>query len=195
MKIEKQNNLCFGANLVSVVPIQKFGKNINASFVKFDYKNLSDIEALKEVSNTWKEGFYADQIFNTACQKFNREKCSEVFDIYALTLQKDSFETLEPKDIMGILEVIHEEQKGAIHLQHIEVKPSFIKGINRVYRGIGTAMIKSLQKLYTRIELIARDNDDVTRFYEKNGFAQAPEFPGIFTWIKDVIGDMNSFFM
>ncbi len=195
MDTDVKSRLNFCATFKNFAQVKKYGKIIDASFVKIDCANKSDIKALKKVSMSWTDAYYAKDIYDVARQKFKSDKLQDYTNFYALTLQKNSFEKLNPDDILGITEVANKKQSGAIHLVHIEAKPKLIEAQNRIYNKIGTAMIKSLQEMYTKIELIARKSDLVSNFYKKNGFWELPEFDGFFFWMKDSVDSVNSKFL
>ena len=160
-------------------------KKVN--FVEIDTANAGDVVAIRNIAKYWRNSLYVDCICDTAMQKYNGNDYFKPYKLYAMTLQKDELEKLDDKKILGIVEIIKpHESKSSINLHHIEVNPEYIYSQNSKYKGIGTAMIKSLQDMYYQINLISRRTKSVKNFYKKNNFTEYPPESGIFIWSKDI---------
>lgn len=199
MRINSYDKTKFCAFLKNPITIEKIGKDgipqrANASFVQIDCDNKWDIKALENIGTYWENSLYGNKYYNTAMLKFKKEKYHKIYDVYALTLQQENFEKLNPDEIMGVVEVMHIGDKK-INIEHIEGKPEYVNEINRRYNEIGTSMLKSLKKFYNVITLTARKSKAVSNFYIKNEFVETSENSGFFVWIKDAFLDFNSMFL
>ena len=155
-------------------------------FVELESHNAADVQALKNVAKYWKHSIYTDSVYNSLLDKSKSDKsiCERKF--YSLTTQQSGFELLDDEKILGISEVMVRRNPSEIYLCYIEADPKYIYEQTREYKRIGTAMLDSLKKLYSKITLNARDTYAVKKFYLKNDFLVSLGGPTHFVWYKNI---------
>ena len=164
----------FGATYITDSNVQKLDSNKKyksepVNFVEIDSKNYSDVQALGKISKYWPNSFYSSAFYDTALQKYKGNNYFNIYKLYALTSQQDHFEKLDDERILGLVEVVQPSKNTPkIFVSHIETNPQYLYSKDSEYTGIGSAMLESLQKLYYRIDLIARKSKTVSNFYIKN---------------------------
>ncbi|MDY6358625.1 MAG: hypothetical protein SPL76_03805 [Cyanobacteriota bacterium] len=173
------NNISFGASLKTNTFIRKGRMHtpVSVSIVELDKTNANDMNALSTISDSWnKEGSkncrfnnYVDMILTKAGSE---ENDFSVKDHYlALTTQKDNFEKLDPKNVLGV-SLFSEDGVGG-ELEYLQVHPNTCKsyaGSKRVYKNVGTAMIDYLKDTYSKVHIFVNAAHDAVKFYYKNGF-------------------------
>ena len=188
MRTDKIN---FGAKPINRINIKIFDKRVNdfvhcqATFVKLDPKNSSDISAVGEAAKTWKNSKYASKIA-TAARWMN----TNPIEVYALTIQKDKFDTLIPEKILGLAEMRKDNKiPDEDFLYHLQVKPDAINvdsnGKNN-YKYVGSSILKSLKKIYSDIFLYAEDNQKIQKFYRDNGFIADYMYERRYHWSSNI---------
>lgn len=184
-------DVSFGAKPVNSITIKKYDKNkknfidIPAKFVMLESGNNSDIKVLDRIATQWTNADYIRRIA-TASHWMNELP----INIYALTTQKDKFDKLKPSKILGFAEM----RKNANFpdydwLHYLQVKPEAMntqKGENKSFQSVGTAMIKSLKKIYHNITLYAADSPYVENFYKKNGFIEDYMLTRHYLWSSNI---------
>ena len=156
-------------------------------FVEIDDKNKNDVKALENISKYWRNCWYAEDIYNTALEKYDGNSLYKNYKVYALTSQQNNFECLGDDKILGVVEVYGlSKNNSTICIGHIESKPNDINLGEKEYKGIGSAMLKSLQDIFNRIDVVPRDSEGVKNFYRKNGFDEYPAKTNHFVWIKNI---------
>jgi len=191
MKIENQYSPVFGAKFINSVNIGKLAQGIKkydsapVSFVEIDPNNIGDIKALENASKTWSYAKFVDNIYHAACALRNGSKYYKDNKVYALTAQKDKFELLNEKSLLGLVHVGPLDD-GSLFIEHLQVKPDIIFVNNPEYKGVGTGILNSIKCLTRKISLFPSSEKSVRDFYEKNGFFEYPVGANIFTWVKDL---------
>lgn len=185
MRIENNTQSHFGAKYVNKMKVGKLVNDkyeqVNASFVKIEKNNKKDLKALHDIAKYWEHDKYAINIY----QKTNAG-CSD--DVYALTSQTSNFENLNPNEILGVCEIGATEFLGGF-LDYLQVKPEFVYNIKPEYKGVGTAIINSLKKIYYKISLTSANSKSVKNFYERNEFMEYPKDSCFFTWYRDIFSN------
>lgn len=190
METKRCASINFGANLQNTVKIRKLAKDgkyyhVPASFIKINCNSKLDVDVLGYISRYWQGSLYTDNIYNKALSKLKKYESLRLSDIYALTLQKDKFEKLDPEKILGVTDICENVYDKGIFIEHLQANPEYIYDKNREYKDIGSSILTSLKILYESIELVARKSMSVTNFYKKNGFKEENKTIGFFTWTKD----------
>lgn len=180
------NNVSFGAIPINKVKIKKFDKTAKryadypATFVKLDSYNRDDINAVDIVSKKWKGAKYIQQISTAA--HWIKDKPIE---IYALTSQQANFENLQANKILGLAEIRLDENPKNTLLHYLQVRPG-AKHVNQKhkvnYKYVGTTILKSLKNIYKDISLFADSDNNVIKFYKKNGFIDDFDGSRHFVW-------------
>ena len=180
------NSVSFGAIPINKVKIKKFDKaakryaDYPATFVKLDSYNKGDIDAVDTVSKKWKEAKYIQQISTAA--HWIKDKPIEV---YALTSQQGNFEKLQANRILGLAEIRLDENSKNTLLHYLQVRPG-AKHVNQKhkinYKYVGTTILKSLKNIYNDIYLTADNDNNVIKFYKKNGFIDDFDGSRHFVW-------------
>lgn len=189
MRIDN-SNISFGANFNNYAKILKkdkiSGKYLpeNVSFVTVDSRNISDLNALKEVYNAWGRDVLTEGILNAAVAKSCGDRYFLRNKIFALTSQMEDFENLNPSKILGVADIRVLGSKGNIFLELLKVNP-FLKGEqNPDIKKIGTAILDSLKEKFSRILLVSLDKPEVKDFYRRNAFKEFPDTLGHFVWSR-----------
>ena len=188
----RMDKISFGAKPINTINIKKFDKRANnfincqATFVKLDPKNSSDISAVGEAAATWKDSKYASKIATAACW-MNKNPIV----VYALTIQKDKFNKLVPEKILGLAEMRKDNRiPDEDFLYHLQVKPDAINvdsdGKNN-YKYVGSSILKSLKKLYSNIFLFSEISPNIQKFYMDNGFIRDYMYERRYHWSSDVL--------
>ena len=187
LNMEINNNVSFGAKFINKINVGKLEnkayKQVKAAFVEIDPFNESDMFALEDIVKSWQNDRFAEDIKETAKLIFKNNTQNDI-KIFALTSQQDTFEKLNPDNILGLVET-----EGVIpfncHINRFQVKPDYVYKLNLEYRGIGTSILNSLKKMFNKITLISEKDKSVRNFYERNEFAEHPNGSNFYIWYKD----------
>ena len=173
--------ISFKANLVSNPEIVRKDENGNwnpygVSFVKMDARDKSDTSAVGEVAANWAK--YCPRGEKTFAADVHRDMFlgtnPDIYEFYALTGQKENFEQLESENILGFIQMrLH---NGFLHeIEYLQAHPStYYTPEESIYKGIGSAMIKGIIKLFPQRDIILMPVDSAIGFYKKMGFEQMP---------------------
>ena len=182
------NTINFRARFIQKVPIQKYNNKtqsyepIRANFVELDPKNSRDVDAVCNISETWKGQLFAGDIANRA-EKIERGELSEHNNkIYLLTTQKKKFHRLKDGSFLNLEENRLDDGKilGAMlverklaepdEIRYFQVKPTLKYGINnRKFAHVGEAMLESAKRIYNKTITLFSSAGAVD-FYKKHGF-------------------------
>ena len=156
-------------------------KKQQASIVELDCRSMDDIKALSEASDRWmgRGGKYIDDILDVALYESNMEGAlyeSNILNIkndhfYALTTQKQNFDQLKPKNILGVM--LFTERIGSNNeIQLLEVSPTTSKTKNyiRKYKQVGRRLVEYVQDKYSNKDIEVWADFDARNFYKKLGF-------------------------
>lgn len=193
--------ISFKANFIHLTNIQNLNndgyKPFNASFVEINPKNKNDISLLKCLSDTWGSDSYAGSIYSAALgdSKLDNLIIENPIDrkFFALTSQKNSYEKLDPKKVLGMVHI--NNYSNANSIEFLQVNPEYItplkkestveKLFNKMfkitkatpkqpeYKHIGSGMLDSLKKLFPDKPITLLSVSTAIKFYKKNGFVRA----------------------
>lgn len=196
------NQISFKGAFINPVNIKKIDgnqyKDFQASFVELNPKDRADIDMLNKIQMTWR-GDFTETIFNSAfCSSFidNDKK-----KFYALTSQQDSFDKLDAKKVLGVVEL--NKLKHINRIEFLQVNPNYIVGKPKswigklfsstrnkeqslpLFKRVGSAILDSLKKITDKpLDLLSVEN--ATGFYRKNGFVRKSIFNShYFIWRKN----------
>lgn len=133
---------------------------IEVHLVELDLLSPSDLKTIQDVKEKWVGAEFAQMI------------CSPYYSpdrkLYALTKQKDGFESLNPNDVLGAADVNLKDKR--VNVRFLQADPNIIFDKNRPIKGIGDSLMKSLaghlgENGYETMGIFA--NRFVTPFYEK----------------------------
>ena len=169
------NNISFGAKLVSKQNIKKFVENSYkaedelVSFVKINPKSFYDINALGIVAERNKKCTFAEDIYNDALDFFRQEPTAG--NVFALTTQKNNFSKLDPNKILGLAEVLPNGcKKDGVFMDYILKIPSNTKTATEKFCKIGTGMLDGIKEFYKNKKISLYSLADAVEFYKRNGF-------------------------
>lgn len=178
------NNINFKGSFIHNINIKKLENDQyvphKASFVEMNPKDKRDVSALEKIANSW-FGLYDEVIYNGALHDSlvppNRER-----RFYVLTEQTDTFEKMDYKKILGVVEFSKLDDHN--YVDFLQTNPKYIKekpkknffGFtkkskinNKKYSSIGSAILTSLKKISDNsIGLHALTGTE--DFYKRNGF-------------------------
>lgn len=181
----------FGANFINQAKIGKLAQDKSkyadeiVSFVKINTKNKCDLSALDKAASYWENDKFAANIAYVARSANDKNSLYNKDDIYALTLQRDNFENLESNKILGLIDILPENNNKSAFIEYIQVKPSMIYFVHPKYKGIGTAILASLKKMYDSITCVPLSEKSVKDFYKRNGFVKQADSKYRFFWEKE----------
>ena len=192
--------ISFKASFVNTANIQQLQqdgyKSCNAAFVEMHPNSKNDISTLKCISNTWGQEFYASSIYNAALgdsrlDDFVIEK-PIARKFYALTSQKDSFEKLNPENVLGMVHINNYPNFNSI--EFLQTNPEYIipakkesfmeKCLNKIfktpkpevkqpkYKHIGSGILDSLKQTFSDKPMTLLSVPEAKNFYKKNGFVR-----------------------
>ena len=174
------NNPSFGARRISIEMLtkntikngKKTRKPMEASFIKLNTNSFYDKKALKTVSDKW--GSFAEDIYIDATNVF--EKDTTKGRIYAITTQKKGFTRVEPKKILGLIE-LSPDMGNNMFIDYLQAKPQIINSPSRSISNIGKALISGIFREFkgSLITVAPVDTKRVLNFYKKNGFKRSQE--------------------
>ena len=175
------HSVSFGAIPIRKAVIKKLNKSSGkfvdypVNFVKLDRNNKTDLDALDMAAKKWKSATYIQQISTSAHWMNNKP-----IDVYILTSQQSNFDKLHFANILGLASMRKEENTPSeFLLRYLQVRPSAMN-VNQKYKVnykyVGTAILKSLKKIYNTISLQADNDKNIKNFYKHNGFI--PDFEG-----------------
>lgn len=175
------NNPSFGARRISIEKItkntikngKKTRKPMEASFIKLNTNSFYDKKVLKTVSDKW--GSFAEDIYIDATNVF--EKDTTKGGIYAITTQKKGFTRVEPKKILGLIE-LSPDMGNNMYIEYLQAKPQIINSPSRNISNIGKALISGIFREFkgSLITVAPVNTKQVLHFYNKNGFKRSQEY-------------------
>lgn len=175
------NNVSFGAKLVSKQSIKKVAENSYkakdelVSFVKINPKSSYDIKALREVAEKSKKCSFAEDIYNDTLDYFRKDSTSG--NVFALTTQKDNFSKLESDKILGLVEVLPDGcKKDSVFIDYILKIPTNVKTATEEFGKVGTGMLNGLKEFYKDKKISLFSLESAVEFYLKNGFKQVSKY-------------------
>ena len=187
----KINSVTFGANPLNTVKIKKFDKKAKdfvdfpATFIKLEPYNEFDLMAVDEAAQKWKDAKFIRKI--ATASHWMKEA---PIDIYAITAQKKKFDKLNPDEILGFAEMRNDNSfPGFKWLYYLQVKPDAININNtgkKIYKHVGTSIIKSLKKVYKNISLYSENSPNIMKFYKKNGFIEDSAAERHYLWSSNI---------
>ncbi len=186
MKIQTNTNTDFKAKFIKSIQIQKLNNKKlyqpeQVSFIEIEPDNFEDVWALSQAAKNWFPEDYASNIAYNATLLFNKTLDCTKNKIYAITSQKDRFQTLDEFQLLALAD-IENIDNDSIVLNHLQVKPnSTNRYIERKYKYIGTKMLDALKNMYNNITLTSA-RGSVKNFYIKNGFICIDKEKNKFIW-------------
>ena len=162
----------FKGSFISTVNISKIrplSAPVKVSAVELNPLDNRDLKVLQKVHSLWSANF-SGVIYKDA-EKINlTEIPDDTQKFFVLTRQKNNFENLCAEDVLAEIKVIPEGSKS-IFLDYLQVQPdNMFDSDNRIFKGIGTAALNFLKKLYNGKEINLHSLYSSRYFYEQNGF-------------------------
>lgn len=165
------NNVSFKAQFVDKVSVMAKKKNgkyaeKEVSFVKMNPHSLLDYNAVKGVNRNWGDG---ETYVRSMLYHFNIIADDQKKNIYFITEQDSNFRKLEPKKVLGMVEVSKFDDYSRIDF--IQTKPGcMFKERERKYKNIGWSMLEMVEKIYGKHKIVLNSVRKAIKFYEKYGF-------------------------
>ena len=190
------SSISFGAKSIGkTINIKKYDKmskkflNYPVYFVKLEKDNKQDLEVTTVAAQKWQNAKHIQNIATSA-----HWMTFKPIDVYALTSQKDNFETLRYEKILGFAAMRKDEKKlKNTKLYYLQVRPSAmnVNQENKVnYKHVGSAILTKLKKLYKNITLDADNDKNVIAFYKSNGFIEDYYKKNHFAWSSNIFNRM-----
>lgn len=176
----KINSISFKASYIKPADIllkptipNEAKENIKGSFVELNPYNENDLNAACELNDYW--GFmetYAFQIFDSMERINRRFLCyNENSKFYAITLQKNEFDNIDHKKILGITEIVESDDKISIKFLQVDPMNKWGEPFAK-FKHIGTAIIDSLKSIYKKSSIELRSTNSAMKFYKAIGFTK-----------------------
>ena len=116
--------------------------------------------------------------------------------IYALTEQNSNFDNLKSELILGLAECT--DKKNQTHIRHLQIRPDamYVNNESRTICGCGSAMLKSLKKIYKKIKKELLKDSNIKKSYNSNGFHPRKDSKNsdFLIWQNNIINKIKSFF-
>ena len=187
MKVNLISNIYFQAHKLDYKPEvvkrnDKTGeyKPENVSMVEIDLDNPNDLKALNKLKEEWYDANlkyvftpyntlnYTDWIVRGANESAIKTKnCGIEKRYYAVTAQEENFESLDPKKILSICEMLI-FLNGNAELFLIQSKSKLPSERNPLYKRCGSALSDGLKHYFNEITVFPVEKE--RQFYEANGF-------------------------
>lgn len=141
--------------------------------VELDSDCSNDVDALSMVNYSWDSGKTLLANINEEfrdCREFENPSLFKNF--FVMTTQRDNFENLKPKKVIGAAEVFVRDPE-AVTLKYLQVDPkNNMQCKERQFKGIGTAILDGLKEIFKGRDIILEPVKDkgVKKFYKSNGF-------------------------
>lgn len=204
MRVENINpDISFNAKVLKfnnfVPEVGRFSKN-TGGYEQCKVKCLlvddssADIEALYNISQDWQYvnnlpnyANFTENVYNNALEKSRGNNYFDKVKTYILSSQTDSFEKLDERRILAVASVEETIPDIAGHISYIQGNPDYTYSKNSLYAGVGTSLMKCLQRVYNHITLKSENSYSVKKFYRKNDFIEEPKHSCSFKWSKDIL--------
>ena len=164
MEINFKANYLNTTNIEKLSPTTKKFVPHEVSFVEINPRLKDDIKALKKMTKLWGE----DSTFASPILYF--AKTDPRKRTFFITEQKDSFEKIDPKKILGITQ-LGKEIAGECSIEYLETKPGLqYSDKGREYKKIGSCILDGLKEIFQDKTLKVDYIFDRVEFYLHNGF-------------------------
>lgn len=182
-------NVSFGASALYLTHVKKFNMDTHkyqpcrATLVKINSKDKQDIKVLSKVNDRWDSGLsYLGNIIDIACGDYYNTQDDK---IYALTLQTQDYENLDPYKVLGVA-LINCSKDSYNSIDFIQADPAYkySNGHFRFFKNIGKAMLRCIKKEAGNKVLKVFALGKVIPFYEKYGFVGNPSEKYTMFWNK-----------
>lgn len=200
----------FKARYIGPVSVLKKDENkytpTVASFVEFEPNNFDDLTTLCKVSHSWGRS-YAKKIYDNAYKKvFNVQEDPTFY--YGLVVPQNSYEKIDKKDVLGLVEYAPSEQSGNF-ITYLQVNPNSInksalkenvskvfntikntltfndsKDSNANYKGVGTGILDAIKSMTKDGPIFLVSDKSAEGFYLKNGFQKISDDSNWFVWYQ-----------
>lgn len=184
--------LTFKANYISPATIVRINNSNygfkQVSFVEIDPMYKNDRLSVNKAAVSWDrhggEGFAYD-----ICEALNQIYCSGQNNddkrFFAITTQRNDFERLAYDDILALAQVTTPEESeyhsNSKYIDFLQIDPEYQKSnVYRTFKGVGTAMLNSIKKLYNDKNILLDSVESAIEFYTKNGFKEIESLKMIF---------------
>ena len=184
----QNSNINFLAKHLFTDKIKKLDENTgsflpeNVYFAEIEHYKKSDRDSVNTLRESWSDAKFIKIIANTLnwAQVYNAKNTK----IYALTEQSENFGDLLPEKILGLAHITELSKRNAI-LEYMQIKPEAIN-VNKKkdikYKGSGSVLLNSLKQIYNKIVLNAVADENIYKFYKRNGFRRSLFSMNTFIW-------------
>ena len=157
----------FTGNRVKTVQILKNNKPFNATLIELTKLDINCVESLAE---RWKTKII-EQILTSMYIPLIGVKNPK---IYAISTQKENFQKVSPKNILGMFEVT--ERDNLYALEYLEVKPTQTYGNNkRTFSEVGKACLDYIKTRFRHKDVEIYAIETAAPFYTKMNCINEPK--------------------
>jgi hypothetical protein len=184
---DKVNFCALPVNRVKITKLDKKSSAFlphDAMFVLLDGNSKLDKKAVSEAIKIWGNAPFKN-VIDTATQWMNIKNPNNI-KIYMLTEQLSNLKRLDSRQILGIADVRTESGSKESVLNFLQVRPDAqnVNSKSPKYNGVGTVMVKRLQKIYDKIESDIVPDENVINFYTNLGFVKDGTGEYGYSWQK-----------
>ena len=168
--------ISFTGNLIHYTDVLKRTKgNLyskeKVAFVELDMTSPNDHKFINSISDSWK--YFTDYV-DVMCVNFNwyhkNPEAPKPPRIFALTEQLDSFDRLDHKKALGLVQT-NVGLANNIDIELLQTNPDYINHNRRSdIKYIGTTILDSIKELFKGEQLTVYSVEDALPFYLKNKF-------------------------
>ena len=148
-------------------------KRQKVAFVELDPKYYKDFNAVNKVVGSW--GFNAPigQHIRKSMEERNDEFVYYDEQFFALTEQRDSFLSLEPSKILGLIQMNKDTYSDdGMKIEYLQVRPDCCGSHNmkkNVYNA-GKRILKYIEKIFKNSDIYVASAPGAVDFYKKCGY-------------------------
>lgn len=144
--------------------------NIPAYFVELNVNSKKDLNALKKVADNWKGNIYATDVYERLkFYHYNNSNASALEErFFALTTQRNNFNKLNFKKILGVVEIFLPLGEDP-EIEFLQTNPKFLKK-NPKIKHIGKTIVDNIKKILKDETIALYSTYNAIPFYEKQGF-------------------------
>ena len=139
----------------------------NVSFVELEHSSPNDKKTLVNLNKQWNYGgTYVNDIVDLWDEKTDGD---EQIRRFAITTQQKRFANLNPKKILGVVEV--SDIGTCLFINFLQTNPKEkYKSENRKFKDIGKTLIESIKNLIQKKTILLSADMSAIPFYKKLGF-------------------------
>ena len=165
------NPVSFCANYKTNTSVISKNNKQPVSIVELDKEN--DMGLLCDLSELWgkKTGNNVEMLLSDFAKDIDEKPDVNAEHCIVLTLQKDNFDNLDPKKILGVSLFSEEDYENVINWFQVDPSNNFMfNPQKRKYKKVGEAILDYLTYEYDKKPIYVNSSNGAINFYKKYGF-------------------------